>query len=394
MYYSVRRSVKIMFVAMLVFVLSSSALASDNNAPVRLGIMKFSNYAFDVPDQAVASIGNLFASALFKYKTIRVIERERLEEVSKELGLGASGLVDEDLASKIGKVAGCKYLLLGAITNLANSKETQGLIGIAASTKYKVKAELNVRVIDVETSAVVYAGEATGNASTKDESFSIYGIEAAKEGFSGLEGQAIKDAVNQLTPQIEAAIVEKENPALAGGETDDAFKALVSETKTTPKASATKSKATTTKTTTAPTPAPTTTTAPAPVKEPEKNTKASVTNLSSSSTPKAKAKNNYENKSTDFEKVINSYGIEEGMTRALILRHRDANKKNGNKAKLDAYSEIFNLYNGDYLAAYNAALAEFDMGHGSRARDWCQKALDINPRYLPALQLMKRAKGL
>ena len=85
-------------------------------------------------------------------------------------------------------------------------------------------------------------------------------------------------------------------------------------------------------------------------------------------------------KTAIIEKVINSYGIEEGMTRALILRHRDANKKNGNKAKLDAYSEIFNLYNGDYLAAYNAALAEFEMGHGSRARDWCQKALDINPR--------------
>ena len=100
------------------------------------------------------------------------------------------------------------------------------------------------------------------------------------------------------------------------------------------------------------------------------------------------------NRSTKPEDVVKTYGLPQDKTDYIIRRHKDALKLRSNRERVNVYSQMFNEYEGDYLAAYYAALANFEMDRGSQAVGWCDKALAINHRYSPAIRLRKRSVGL
>ncbi len=102
----------------------------------------------------------------------------------------------------------------------------------------------------------------------------------------------------------------------------------------------------------------------------------------------------YERKSTDPEKVIVTYDLPREDQETLIRVHKEALKLISKPGRIETYTKIFEAYDGDYLAAYYAGLAEYDSNDGQRAKAWCQISLAINPHYLPAKLLMKRAEGL
>ncbi len=94
------------------------------------------------------------------------------------------------------------------------------------------------------------------------------------------------------------------------------------------------------------------------------------------------------------DEVIPSYGLPQELTYRLLDKHREAIIMKSKDERADKYKEIFNEFSYDYLAAYYAAAAEFEMAHGYGACEWCDKALAVNPKYLPAKQLRKKAEGL
>ncbi|MBQ3401885.1 MAG: hypothetical protein IJG65_00725 [Synergistaceae bacterium] len=102
----------------------------------------------------------------------------------------------------------------------------------------------------------------------------------------------------------------------------------------------------------------------------------------------------FENRSVKPEDVVKKYDLPDDVKASIIHRHKEAQKLLSRKERLEVYSRIFRDHREDYLAAYYAALAEFEMGHGPRSMEWCDRALEINPLYLPAKQLRKRAEGL
>ena len=110
-------------------------------------------------------------------------------------------------------------------------------------------------------------------------------------------------------------------------------------------------------------------------------------------TTKPAEKTNLENKSEDPKKVITSYGLDSGTTTALINKHRDAAKGKGNRELSERYINLSNQYPQDYLAPYKAAVANYDMTRYSTAQKWCRVALERNPNYVPARQLMRKIEG-
>ena len=107
-----------------------------------------------------------------------------------------------------------------------------------------------------------------------------------------------------------------------------------------------------------------------------------------------KKKIEFDNRSIKPEDVINKYDLPDDHKNSLIFRHNEALKLKSKETRVEKYSEIFRDYPKDYLAAYYVALAEFESDHGGSSVYWCEQALKINPLYLPAKQLMKKAKGL
>ena len=348
----------------------------EDTEPVRLGIMPFTSKAYGVPDGMAAVIGDFFGRMLYKSEGITLLERERLEDAGAELRFGMSGLVNNRAAAQIGKLAGCQYILLGSITNLAKGGSGMGLpgfgipLGIGVS-KEKVKATLDVRVIDVETGSIVFAEGADGEASRSDSGVSLYGINFEDSEFGGIENVAITNAVAKLAPGIEEALTGKDTltAQLAPKPKKGAKKSAKDKPAKTSKAKPrVKKKADET-----------------PIlddEEPEGSPKVAASSVS--------ANPSYENTSTDPAKVIKSYGLPSGEANTLRIKHINLAKLGNTKRAYKEYVKLAEENANDYFAAFRAGEISAKMRNNDEAREWFEKALEINPQYVPAQKALSK----
>ena len=130
---------------------SDSLLATG----VRLAIFDFDVRSSAPGFEALAvDVPSALAEAFIAGGIVRPVEREALQKILGELELSMSGLVDPGTAAKVGRMAGARFVLLG----------TAAVVG--------KQVRLSCRVVDVETSEIVYAGSAYG------DSEEIFDIEA------------------------------------------------------------------------------------------------------------------------------------------------------------------------------------------------------------------------
>ncbi len=98
-----------------------------------LAIMPFK---ISVPGAAQAvgnGLSDMLMDAVFNSGCFRVVDRDRMNEVITEGGLGLSGVVDEKSAPQLGKIKGAQVLVFGTVTKFAEnvSGASGGLAGLA-----------------------------------------------------------------------------------------------------------------------------------------------------------------------------------------------------------------------------------------------------------------------
>jgi TolB-like protein len=89
---------------------------------------------FDALEKGIAG---MLISELAANPAARVVERERIEKLLAEQGLGASGKVTPETAAKVGKVVGARYVIAGTFIDFYGD------------------FRLDARIINVETSEIV-----------------------------------------------------------------------------------------------------------------------------------------------------------------------------------------------------------------------------------------------
>ena len=177
---------------------ASGAYAAITDEPVRLGVMKFLTRTEGVSETQAAAVGDVFARMLTSSQTITVIERDQLENIAGEIARGQSGMITDETAVQIGKIAGCNYMLIGAVTRYEHSTSTTDLF-IFGWRKYYALATIDVRVVDVETTKVVLSLSETGTTTQKGTTLNFYGMNDQKKmDFAGMEAGAIADAASRL----------------------------------------------------------------------------------------------------------------------------------------------------------------------------------------------------
>ena len=102
--------------------------------------------------------------------------------------------------------------------------------------------------------------------------------------------------------------------------------------------------------------------------------------------PERRQPKNFENNSTNPDRVIPSYGLAEGETKARIKLHKNLQKSGKTRNVYNHYVEMVKTYEGDYLAAYQAGMTALALGMRSEAMEWFDKSLEANPDYVPAQQ--------
>src|SRR5437762_13627480 len=118
--------------------LLSAPLLADQRPTV--AVLYF-DYSGKDPEMAVLKKGlaQMLISDLSSLEGIRLVERDRLEEILAELKLGQTAKIDPQSAAKVGKLLGARYMVLGGYFDLMETLRA------------------DARVAEVETGKVIQA---------------------------------------------------------------------------------------------------------------------------------------------------------------------------------------------------------------------------------------------
>ncbi len=114
------------------------------NFEVKGGGPSYGSLSGDIPES--------LSEAFIKGKRLVPLERRDLEKALSEQELALSGIVDDSTASRVGRLAGARYALLGSASIIAD------------------QIRLSCRLIDIETGEILYANSVHG------ETKNIYAI--------------------------------------------------------------------------------------------------------------------------------------------------------------------------------------------------------------------------
>ena len=103
-------------------------------------------------------------------------------------------------------------------------------------------------------------------------------------------------------------------------------------------------------------------------------------------------KKRFETSSTETKKVIKSYGLKLSQEKSLINAHAKAAKGSSAKKKYESYKKLSESDKDliDFLAAYQTGKYALELSMYVEAREWASKALYINPKYKPAIELINK----
>ena len=151
---------------------------------------------------------------------IRVVERERLQEIRDELNFQQSGEVDTSTVQKIGKLLGVKYVMTGKVTRFAYKEggfssgwgvgalvgklTGDGMAGAVAGSVHVKKASftgrLDIRLIEVETGEILGAWKDEDKLS--DTSVKVAGTGAEVQYDEELVNKVFEPIVQRITPKL------------------------------------------------------------------------------------------------------------------------------------------------------------------------------------------------
>lgn len=131
-----------------------------------------------------------------------VIEREKLDLVLKEQGLGAAGALDPQSAAKVGRILGVKYILTGAVDRFSINRTSGSVSRLGGMGGNMVTAEalINVRMIDTTTAERIVALSAEGNVRKGGGFFK--GARLSRDAEWGIASEAIEKAASSLVEKM------------------------------------------------------------------------------------------------------------------------------------------------------------------------------------------------
>jgi TolB-like protein len=106
----------------------------------KLAVMEFQTYDQQPENSRLGSmIGEMFTTEIVESRAFRIVEREQLEKVLKELKVAQSGIVDTTQAQKVGKMVGAAVIVTGSVMKVGD------------------RLRIDSRIIEVETGVIVSA---------------------------------------------------------------------------------------------------------------------------------------------------------------------------------------------------------------------------------------------
>ncbi len=177
-------------------------MGKSTDERILVAMMPF-NYKAEDPKYAgvEAGLAQAVSSELVKKKVFRMIERERVDILLKELKYQQTGVVDSSTALELGKHLGAQAYLLGSVISVSVRDEWRS-VKFAEKTVRFVDVEAEVKIVDIQTGEVLASGRSIGKSKT-----------AEKHAFGGKIGELAtiqsmtQKAVQNLSEQLSKDLV-------------------------------------------------------------------------------------------------------------------------------------------------------------------------------------------
>ena len=160
------------------------------------------------------------------HKRIRLVERERLQDIRNELQFQQSGEVDTATVLKVGKLLGVQFVMTGKVTRFAykesgvsggwglgmlvgkvtGNSDAGAVAGDMSLKKASFTGRLDIRLIDIQTGEILGAWSDDGKVA--DHSVKIAGTGTEMTFDEELVNQVFEPVVKRLAPKVVSAAIE------------------------------------------------------------------------------------------------------------------------------------------------------------------------------------------
>jgi len=159
---------KVLFVIIAIFIFQIAFTQNLVGLKKRVAVMNFedrSGYGHNIG----TGLADMLVTQLVKSGKFMVIEREELQSVLREQGLGLSGMVTPQSAAQVGKLLGVELMVTGSVTEFGEKRSAVGgaigKIGIGGKiSKRKARAVVDIRLVNTTTGEILLAEKAVGEA--------------------------------------------------------------------------------------------------------------------------------------------------------------------------------------------------------------------------------------
>lgn len=168
----------------------------------RVAIVDFENKSQHGGWRVGRGAADVLTTELVKGTDFDVFERDRLVSIMEEQNLGSSGRIDPATAAKLGKIIGVQYIVTGAVTEYGQSSGGGGGGGVHVGKK-GYHASVDVRVVDVNTSRIVFADTGSGHKSSMN--VRVFGFGGGESWNEKSASEAMRGAVTEVVTKLAKA---------------------------------------------------------------------------------------------------------------------------------------------------------------------------------------------
>lgn len=165
----------------------------------RVAVMDFDNKSQHGGWRLGYGASDILTTEMVKTGKFKMMERENLRSVLEEQNLGKSGRIDPATAARIGKIIGVEYIITGAVTEYGQSRAGGGGGGVNIGKK-GYHATVDIRIVDAETSEIVFADSSSHSKSTM--SVKVFGFGGGEKFNTKRATEVMRVAIQQLAAKI------------------------------------------------------------------------------------------------------------------------------------------------------------------------------------------------
>ena len=167
------KKINLLHILLALLFLSGNLISSDlENLKKRVAVVSFTdkaNYGHNIG----SGIADMLVTSLVESKKFIVIERNELDKIMQEQGLGMSGAVTAQSAAKIGQLLGVELMITGSVSEFGTKKDKIGG-GLSALSGFKLgvssetaRSVVDIRLVNTSTGEIISASSAEGEESSK-----------------------------------------------------------------------------------------------------------------------------------------------------------------------------------------------------------------------------------